>query len=259
MQSTEVIEVIVPEPPMGCSLALSDRGALCTVEAVQPASRAAGAGVLAGDVLLTANGQAPPIESGSCALVDFFRKLRYPLRLAFARRAKDARFGDAARRAGAAAAEAFLADAAAAAPPPPRLPTDNTEVAPPPEPETTKQFTPFALAFEESGTAARRALELATPRRPSVPIPILDEEAPDDPILAMTRESLYADSPDFKRERRKRAEEKIDPLPVELPSRCDRLRLVWKHWNYMVTAFVGFSLGYAYVHLRFVEDFQRGF
>ena len=25
MQSTEVIEVIVPEPPMGCSLALSDR------------------------------------------------------------------------------------------------------------------------------------------------------------------------------------------------------------------------------------------
>ena len=43
MQSTEVIEVIVPEPPMGCSLALSDRGALCTVEAVQPASRAAGA------------------------------------------------------------------------------------------------------------------------------------------------------------------------------------------------------------------------
>ena len=41
MQSTEVIEVIVPEPPMGCSLALSDRGALCTVEAVQPASRAA--------------------------------------------------------------------------------------------------------------------------------------------------------------------------------------------------------------------------
>ena len=261
MQSTEVIEVIVPEPPMGCSLALSDRGALCTVEAVQPASRAAGAGVLAGDVLLTANGQAPPIESESeRALVDFFRQLRYPLRLAFARRAKDARFGDAARRAGAAAAEAFLADAAAAAPPPPRLPTDNTEVAPPPEPETTKQFTPFALAFEESGAAARRALELATPRRPSVPIPILDEEAQlDDPILAMTRESLYADSPDFKRERRKRAEEKIDPLPVELPSRCERLRPLWKHRNYMLTAFVGFSLGYAYVHLRFVEDFQRGF
>ena len=51
MQSTEVIEVIVPEPPMGCSLALSDRGALCTVEAVQPASRAAGAGVREGDVL----------------------------------------------------------------------------------------------------------------------------------------------------------------------------------------------------------------
>ena len=49
MQSTEVIEVIVPEPPMGCSLALSDRGALCTVEAVQPASRAAGAGVREGD------------------------------------------------------------------------------------------------------------------------------------------------------------------------------------------------------------------
>ena len=48
MQSTEVIEVIVPEPPMGCSLALSDRGALCTVEAVQPASRAAGAGVREG-------------------------------------------------------------------------------------------------------------------------------------------------------------------------------------------------------------------
>ena len=65
MQSTEVIEVIVPEPPMGCSLALSDRGALCTVEAVQPASRAAGAGVREGDVLLTANGQAPPIESES--------------------------------------------------------------------------------------------------------------------------------------------------------------------------------------------------
>ena len=107
MQSTEVIEVIVPEPPMGCSLALSDRGALCTVEAVQPASRAAGAGVREGDVLLTANGQAPPIESESeRALVDFFRQLRYPLRLAFARRAKDARFGDAARRAGAAAAEA---------------------------------------------------------------------------------------------------------------------------------------------------------
>ena len=120
---------------MGCSLALSDRGALCTVEAVQPASRAAGAGVREGDVLLTANGQAPPIESeNQAALVDFFRQLRYPLRLAFARRAKDARFGDAARRAGAAAAEAFLADAAAAAPPPPRLPTDNTEVAPPPEP-----------------------------------------------------------------------------------------------------------------------------
>ena len=99
MQSTEVIEVIVPEPPMGCSLALSDRGALCTVEAVQPASRAAGAGVREGDVLLTANGQAPPIESESeRALVDFFRRLRYPLRLAFARRAKDARFGDAARR-----------------------------------------------------------------------------------------------------------------------------------------------------------------
>ena len=35
---------------MGCSLALSDRGALCTVEAVQPASRAAGAGVREGDV-----------------------------------------------------------------------------------------------------------------------------------------------------------------------------------------------------------------
>ena len=34
---------------MGCSLALSDRGALCTVEAVQPASRAAGAGVREGD------------------------------------------------------------------------------------------------------------------------------------------------------------------------------------------------------------------
>ena len=49
MQSTEVIEVIVPEPPMGCSLALSDRGALCKVEAVQPASRAAGAGVREGD------------------------------------------------------------------------------------------------------------------------------------------------------------------------------------------------------------------
>ena len=65
MQSTEVIEVIVPEPPMGCSLALSDRGALCTVEAVQPASRAAGAGVREGDVLLTANGQAPPIDSES--------------------------------------------------------------------------------------------------------------------------------------------------------------------------------------------------
>ena len=247
---------------MGCSLALSDRGALCTVEAVQPASRAAGAGVREGDVLLTANGQAPPIDSESeRALVDFFRQLRYPLRLAFARRAKDARFGDAARRAGAAAAEAFLADAAAAAPPPPRLPTDNTEVAPPPEPETTKQFTPFALAFEESGSAARRALELATPRRPSVPIPILDEEAQlDDPILAMTRESLYADSPDFKRERRKRAEEKIDPLPVELPSRCERLAApLWKYRNYALTAFVGFSLGYAYVHLRFVEDFQRGF
>ena len=89
MQSTEVIEVIVPEPPMGCSLALSDRGALCTVEAVQPASRAAGAGVREGDVLLTANGQAPPIESESeRALVDFFRQLRYPLRLAFARRAR---------------------------------------------------------------------------------------------------------------------------------------------------------------------------
>ena len=99
-----------------------------------------------------------------------------------------------------------------------------------------------------------------TPRRPSVPIPILDEEAQlDDPILAMTRESLYADSPDFKRERRKRAEERIDPLPVELPSRCERLRLLWKYRNYALTAFVGFSLGYAYVHLRFVEDFQRGF
>ena len=83
-------QVVVPEPPMGCSLALSDRGALCTVEAVQPASRAAGAGVREGDVLLTANGQAPPIESESeRALVDFFRRLRYPLRLAFARRAKD--------------------------------------------------------------------------------------------------------------------------------------------------------------------------
>ena len=45
-----MIEVVVPEPPMGCSLALSDRGALCTVEAVQPASRAAGAGVREGDV-----------------------------------------------------------------------------------------------------------------------------------------------------------------------------------------------------------------
>ena len=92
----------------------------------------------------------------------------------------------------------------------------------------------------------------------------MDEEAQlDDPILAMTRESLYADSPDFKRERRKRAEERIDPLPVELPSRCERLRFLylflWKHRNYALTAFVGFSLGYAYVHLRFVEDFQRGF
>ena len=85
MQSTEVVEVVVPAPPMGCSLALSAQGALCTVEKVEPASRAAGAGVREGDVLLTVNGQAPPIEAESeRALVDFFRQLRYPLRLAFA-------------------------------------------------------------------------------------------------------------------------------------------------------------------------------
>ena len=120
MQSTEVVEVVVPAPPMGCSLALSAQGALCTVEKVEPASRAAGAGVREGDVLLTVNGQAPPIEAESeRALVDFFRQLRYPLRLAFARRAKNNQFGDAARRAGAAAAQAFVEDAAAAAAPPP--------------------------------------------------------------------------------------------------------------------------------------------
>ena len=66
-------------------------------------------------MLLTANGQAPPIESESeRALVDFFRQLRYPLRLAFARRAKTHDSATRRASAGAAAAEAFLADAAAA-------------------------------------------------------------------------------------------------------------------------------------------------
>ena len=66
---------------MGCSLALRP-GALCTVEAVQPASRAAGAGVREGDVLLTANGQAPPIESESGARSWTSSDAALPLRLA---------------------------------------------------------------------------------------------------------------------------------------------------------------------------------
>ena len=259
MQSTEVVEVVVPAPPMGCSLALSAQGALCTVEKVEPASRAAGAGVREGDVLLTVNGQAPPIEAESeRALVDFFRQLRYPLRLAFARRAKNNQFGDAARRAGAAAAQAFVEDAAAAAAPQPRLPAaPAARAARPPKPPAPGPFTLFASAFEESGVDARRALRLAAPRRPPSPVPAFDEEMGlDDPILARTRESLYADSPESKRERRKLAEARVDQPPVILPGRCATL---WKYRGHLATAFIGFSLGYAYVRLRFVEDFEKGF
>ena len=87
MADGDVIEVVVTAPPMGCTITLSDSGKLCEVEAVEEGSRAAGAGVEVGDVLLSANGAPPPIDLESeAALVRFFRGLRYPLRLAFARR-----------------------------------------------------------------------------------------------------------------------------------------------------------------------------
>ena len=47
-------------------------------------------------------------------------------------------------------------------------------------------------------------------------------------------------------------------VSVALAWQVNGVDLTQPSWLWL-TAFVGFSLGYAYVHLRFVEDFQRGF
>ena len=287
--SADMVEVVVSAPPMGCTITLSDSGKLCEVEGVEEGSRAAGAGVEVGDVLLSANGQPPPIDLESeAALVRFFRGLRYPLRLAFARRCcdRDVKFRAAAHVASAEDAASFVEEAAEAAAPAPahEAPPRREALASPPkaseaprggEPARARPA-PFAVVFDASNgrSDAAAALKLASTydaaRGARAPLLAFGDEEAADPILAATRATLgttsrISSSSSTREGRPKRPKRRKDRRRGDDGAAADRApdagvaQRLWASRWHVATTVAGFGLGYAYFRLRYVEDYERGY
>ena len=84
----------------------------------------------------------------------------------------------------------------------------------------------------------------------------LDDDALfDDPILRQTRASI-AKTPRRSRRRRRADRDLEAAAPEAAAGPCAR---AYKARWHVANALVGFTLGYAYFRLRFVEDYEKGF